>query len=171
MNFEDVEVKVNLPYPEIVDATNDYSTVVILKNLATSTKGELNGVLQYIYQSTIAAATNEEIASIFEEIGIVEMMHLDMLMHAISDFGGNPKYEDANGNAFNLSNINYSIKLKDMLQANIKSEQFAIEAYSQAIEKVKNQSLKDLFERIIKDEKRHMDIFKKILNNVTFLSI
>ena len=53
-------------------------------------------------------------ASIFEEIGIVEMMHLDMLMHAISDFGGVPRYEDANGNFFNFANLNYTMKLKEM---------------------------------------------------------
>ena len=115
MNFEDIKVKVDLPYPKIENATNDYNTVAILKNLATSKQGELNGVLQYIYQSVVADSVNSEIASIFEEISIVEMMHLSMLMHAISDFGGVSKYEDSNGNGYNVSNINYSLKLKDML--------------------------------------------------------
>lgn len=171
MQFENVEVKLDLPYPEIIDAVSDYNTVAILKNLATSVKGELNGVLQYIYQSVVANKYNNEIAEIFEEIGIVEMMHLDMLMNAIVEFGGIPKYEDSNGNPFNMSNINYSLKLKDMLQTNIKDEQMALEAYTKAIAKVQNKSLKELLERIVLDEKHHLEIFKNILNNVTFMSI
>ena len=171
MNFEDLEVRVNQPYPEIVGAVEDMQTVGVLKNLATSKMGELNGVLQYIYQSVIADKTNKEIASIFEEIGIVEMMHLDMLMHTITDFGGIPKYEDANGNPFNFSNINYSVKLKDMLQNNIKDEMIAIEAYTNARNKVKNQSLKDLLDRIILDEQKHLEVFKQLLNTVTFMSV
>lgn len=171
MNFENIEVKVDKPYPEIINAQDDPTTVAILKNLASSRVGELSGVLQYIYQAVVADKTNEEIASIFEEIGIVEMMHLDMLMHAISDFGGVPKYEDSQGNYYNTGHINYSVKLRDMLDNNIRAENIAIENYQMAINRVKNQSLKDLFSRIIEDEKRHVEVFKVIRDNVEFMSI
>ncbi len=171
MNFEDLEVKVNKPYPEIVDVQEDMMTVSVLKNLTSSRVGELAGVLQYIYQSVIADKTNSEIAEIFEEIGIVEMMHLEMLMHAISLFGGIPKYEDAQGNYFNTANLNYSIKLRDMLDNNIKAESVAIENYQNAIMRVKNESLKNLFARIIEDEQRHLEIFKRIRDNVEFMSV
>ena len=171
MQFEDIEVKESLPYPEIENATEDRETVAILKNLATSKNGELAGILQYIYQSVVSKSFNEEISSIFSEIGIVEMIHLDLLMSAITSFGGVPRYEDAMGNIFNTASINYSIKLKDMLQNNIKDEQIAIMEYARASEKVKNKSLKELLNRIKLDEERHLEIFKRILNNVTFLSI
>ncbi len=171
MNFRDVEVKIKKPYPEITNSQDDLQTVAVLKNLAFSRVGELAGVLQYIYQSVIADKTHEDIAEIFEEIGVVEMIHLDMLMHAISLFGGNPKYEDAQGNNFNTSNMNYSMKLREMLDNNIRAESVAIENYNMAIQKVKNQSLKDLFARIIEDETRHIEIFKQIRDNVEFMSI
>lgn len=171
MNFEEVVVKLDMPYPEIINATMDRETVAILKNLATSKTGELGGILQYIYQSVVSNRVNQDIASIFEEIGIVEMMHLEMLMNAIVSFGGVPKYEDAMGNAFNVSNINYSLKLKDMLQTNIKDEQLAIEDYTKAISRVKNSSLKELLERIKLDEEHHLQIFRKMLDNVTFMSV
>lgn len=171
MNFDEIEVKINKPYPEIVNAKEDLSTVAILKNLATSRHSELSAVLQYIYQSVVADKVMSDIGAIFEEIGIVEMMHLDMLMHAIVEFGGIPKYEDTQGNMFNVSGINYTIKLKDMLDNNIAEEKIAIETYKQAINKLKNESLKRLIERFIEDEERHLEIFKKIRNNVTFLSV
>lgn len=171
MNFEDLEIKINKPYPEILDSKEDSNTVAILKNLANSRVGEMAGVLTYIYQSVIADKTKDEIAEIFEEIGIVEMLHLDMLMHAISLFGGVPKYEDSQGNYFNTANLNYSMKLKDMLENNIKAEQLAIDNYRLAINRVQNQSLKELFERIIEDEMRHLQIFKQIRDRVQFMSI
>jgi len=171
MDFRELNIKVDKPYPEIVDAQDDMSTVAVLKNLASSRVGEMAGVLQYIYQSVIADKTNQEIASIFEEIGVVEMLHLDMLMHAISLFGGIPKYEDSQGNFFNTANLNYSMKLRDMLENNIRAESIAIENYEMAINKVKNQSLKDLLRRIIEDEMRHLEVFKQIRDNVQFMSI
>ncbi len=171
MDFSDVEVKINKPYPEIVNVEEDVTTVAILKNLANSRVGELAGVLQYVYQSVIADKTNQNIGEIFEEIGIVEMIHLDMLMHAITMFGGVAKYEDAQGNFFNTANLNYTVKLKDMLANNIRAEMQSIDNYKMAMNRVKNQSLKDLFARIIEDEERHIEIFKRIKNSVEFMSI
>ena len=135
MNFNDVDIKVNKPYPEIINAREDMETVAVLKNLASSRAGELAGVMTYIYQSVVADKTNEEIAEIFEEIGVVEMMHLDMLMHAITMFGGIPKYDDAQNNFFNTAGLNYSVKLKDMLENNIRAESVAIENYEMAIKR------------------------------------
>lgn len=171
MNLNDIEVRINKPYPEIVGAEDDMQTISVLKNLSSGRMGELTGVMQYIYQSVIADKTHQEIAEIFEEIGVVEMIHLDMLMHAITDFGGVPKYEDSQGNFFNTANLNYTIKLKDILNNNIKAETNAIENYRQAIMRVKNQSLKELFARIIEDEQRHVEIFKQIRDNVEFMSV
>ena len=171
MNLQNIEVKVDKPYPEIVDAEYDVNTVAILKNLASGRLGEVAGAMQYIYQSVVADKSNEDIAEIFEEIGVVEMIHLDLLMHAITDFGGNPRYEDSQGRFFNVGNLNYSQKLRDMLENNIRAESLAIENYQMAISKVKNQSLKDLFARIIEDEQRHLEIFKQIRDTVEFMSI
>ena len=171
MNFEDIVVKIDKPYPEIVNATDDRMTVAILKNLVNSRIGELTATLTYIYQSVVADKINEDIAEIFEEIGIVEMIHQDLLMHAICDFGGNPRYEDAQGKFYNTGVLNYNKKLVDMLNDNISAEKYAVENYKEAIRRIGNESLKKLFARIIEDEERHIEIFNKIKNNVEFLSI
>ena len=171
MNLENIIVKGNEPYPEIVGASKDLFTAGIIKNLATARVGELKAILQYNYQSIVADKIEEDIARIFQEIGIVEMMHLDMLMRAETAFGGDARYEDSQGNIFNTGLINYSTKLKDMLDYNLASEYKAIEAYQSAINRVKNESLKELFERIIQDEKKHIFALEYIKNNVEFLSI
>ena len=171
MNLDEIEVKIDKPYPEITNANDDYKTVAILKDLTMSRVGELTAVLQYVYQSVISNQIMEDISEIFEEIGIVEMMHLDMLMHAITDFGGVPVYEDSQGGLFNTKYINYNMKLKDILENNIQIEKKVIEKYNIAIKSVENESLKKLLSRIVEDEKRHIEIFKHIMNNVKFLSI
>ena len=171
MELGNIKVRLDKPYPKIVNATNDQMTVNIWKNLAGSRTSELTAVLQYIYQSVIADKSADEIGAIFEEIGIVEMTHLDLLMHAITDFGGTPKYEDSQGNQFNSNYINYTVKLKEMLNNNILAEQRAIEQYNEAIKRVKNESLKELFRRIIQDEELHIKVFKYLKDSVEFLSI
>ncbi len=171
MNLKDLEIKKNTPYPDIIDARDDRSTVAILKTLATSRSSELSAILTYIFQSTVADKTMEEVASIIEEISIVEMMHLDMLMHAIVDFGGVPRYEDGQGLPFNSNSLNYTTKLREMLDNNIASENLAIEGYREAIGLVKNDSLKKLFARIIEDEECHIAVFKYIRDTVKFLSV
>ena len=123
------------------------------------------------YVKISSISSREEIASIFEEIGIVEMMHLDMLMHAITEFGGSPEYNDSQRNSFNSNFVNYTTKLSEMLENNIQGESLAIENYKQAIMRVDNESLKQLFARIIEDEEQHIKVFKKIRDSVRFLSI
>lgn len=171
MNLDNIRVRVDKDYPEIVDAVDCKKTVNIIKNLATSRHSELTAILQYTYEAVIADKFMDNIGGIIEEISIVEMMHLELLMHAIVDFGGQPKFEDSQGQIFNTSNINYTMKLKEMLDNNINAEMMAIEQYSHAIDMVSNASLKELFARIIEDEKRHIEVFKEIRDNVTFLSI
>lgn len=171
MNFENIQVKINKPYPQIENANDSQQTVAILKNLANTRSGELRAVLQYVYQSVVADSVEEEIASIFEEIGIVEMMHLDMLMHAMTEFGGIPEYNDSQRNPFNSTFVNYATKLSEMLDNNIQGESLAIENYKQAIARVDNESLKQLFARIIEDEEQHIKVFKKIRDSVRFLSV
>lgn len=171
MDISNLEVRLDKPYPEIENVVEDKYTVGILKNLVASKRGELSDILQYVYQAVVADGVDKEIGGLFEEIAIVEMMHLEMLMMAIAEFGGLPKYEDANGVPFNVTSINYTIKLKDMLEGNIYSETTGAEIYRQAGEKVKNESLKNLLNRIAEDEDHHANILKEILNNVKFLSI
>ena len=99
------------------------------------------------------------------------MIHMDLLMHAVTDFGGVPKYEDSQGNYFSTNCINYTTKLKEMLDHNIRAENMAINNYREAIKRVKNESLKNLFSRIIEDEEQHIKAFQQIRDNVRFLSI
>lgn len=171
MDLKNFIVKLKEPYPEIVDATPSLKTVNIIKNLMSSQESELTAVLQYFYQSSISKDIEKEISDVLEEISIVEMMHLELLSHAIVDFGGEPRYENSIGYSFSANAVNYSTNLKKILDINIAGEEKAIESYKKAIDMVDNESLKSLFRRIIEDEKLHIKIFNYLMNNVKFMSI
>lgn len=171
MELKEIVVRANTPYPEITGATRDMKTVGILKNLMSSQDGELRGVLQYFYQSSVGNNIQSEIANILEEISIVEMMHMEQLSHAIVDFGGDPKYDNSQGQFFNTGVVNYTQKLREALEQNIRLEEGAIRNYNNAINMVENQSLKNLFRRIIEDEKLHMQVFTHLMNTVKFMSL
>ena len=170
MSLDDFRVRGEGAYPIIVDAENCKDTVSVLSDLAFSCEGELNGILTYIYQSVVTNKMNEDVAKVLEEIAVVEMTHLDMLMLAITDFGGDPKYIDDMRKPYSTTCIEYGTRLFDMLKQNIVAEEDTINNYKQAIGLVKNKSLKALFERIIKDEECHLKIFKYLLENVKFMS-
>ena len=171
MEINNIQIRVNGEYPEIINATNDPRAVMVLKDLLSSKQGELEGVLQYFYQSRIAKGVDENISKILEEISIVEMEHAELLMDAIIAFGGTPKYTNSRNQPFTTTYLNYSSKLKDMLDNNIKDEEQAVKDYTSYANIVTNPSLKALFLRIAEDEKLHMETFKTLRNTVTFLSL
>lgn len=171
MDLKNFFVKSKEAYPEIIDAVNNPRTVSILKNLMSGNDSELTAVLQYFYQSSISKEIEKEISDILEEISIVEMMHLEILSHAIVDFGGEPRYENGMGQSFNANAVNYTNSLRKMLDANIIGEQKAIENYKKAISLVDNKSLKNLFLRIIEDEELHIKIFNHLRDSVRFMSV
>jgi len=171
MEILNIQIRANNTYPEITNAVNDPRTVMILKDLLSSREGEISGIMQYFYQSRIAKEVDTNIAGLLEEIAIVEMEHMELLMDAIIAFGGTPKYDNSKGQPFSANYINYSTKLKQMLEANIMGEEQAIKDYLNAQRLVENQSLKDLLERIVEDEKLHLNAFRNISNTVEFLSI
>lgn len=171
MEISEITVKSSAPYPEIVGATSNVKTVRVLKNLMSGYESELRAVLQYFFQSSLINKIQGEISDLLEEIAIVEMMHLEMLSHAIVDFGGEPRYDNGQGYYFNTEAVNYTTKLKDALEVNIKGEETAIRDYTNAINMVDNESLKNLFKRIIEDEKLHIEAFNYLKNTIKFLSV
>lgn len=171
MELKELKVRSNAPYPAITDAINNAKTVRVIKNLMSGYDSELRAVLQYFYQSSLSYQIQPEISRILEEISVAEMKHLELLSHAIVDFGGNPTYDNAQGYFFNTEAVAYATKLKDILDINIKSEEIAIRDYTNAINMVENQSLKNLFKRIIEDEKIHLEIFNYLRNTIKFMCV
>ena len=161
-SFVNLPVKSDTPFPEIVGVTKSSSTVQILKKLAYSRESEMTATTTYLHQDWELYPFYPEIANVMEQISITEMTHLDALSNAIVAFGGNADYYK-DGNPWTAQFVAQGISLPETMQRNIDAENAAIYDYEKAIENVSNESLKQLFRKIIQDEKAHIAIFNAII--------
>ena len=95
------------------------------------------------------------------------MKHLEMLGKTIKLLGNDPVYktcEASRGDCmmWSASNIDYSTDLKDMLKTDIKAEETAIKTYEHHKRLINDKYIKRMLDRIIMDEKRHLEIFNSI---------
>ena len=158
--------KVNLPYPEIkVNRKNPILAYKIF-NLYAGNVSELTDINQYSFQSIYL---NEyiDLSNILKTISITEMEHLRILGNLIKALGLNPYFisYDKNNNPvpWNSDYVNFTINYRDMLVNNIKNENQAIEQYTIFLNEINDENIRKIIERIILDERRHVEIFSKLL--------
>ena len=133
-----------------------------------SPSGELTAILQYIYHSFFFKKEGyNEIAETLEAIAIAEMMHFKLLGEAVLALGAAPIYTQYPPTPFNFYStkyVSYSCKLKDMLEDDIRAERHAIRSYENMLCKLKNQQVYAIIERLVGDERLHLQTLTEILN-------
>lgn len=149
------ELKNPNPYPQIVDAKQNKEVVKLLYDLYASNESELGAILMYSYQHIVLENRDDETAKLLEEIGVVEMHHLELLGDAIVKFGGLPYYVNSAGEQFSTKSIFYCTNVLHILKNDILQERLAIQAYTKTAQIVENASLKALLMRIAQDEELH----------------
>ena len=120
-------------------------------------QGELGAVLQYQYHHWFADCP--EVATLFEEIALAEMMHVELLAKAMKQLGLDPLYRQKPQEPnvwFNTGAIAYSKSTQKMLLDNIAGEMTAIADYKKMIMVLKNENVASLIERILMDEELHL---------------
>ncbi|SMC28023.1 bacterioferritin [Clostridium acidisoli DSM 12555] len=153
--------RANLPYPEVcVEHKNKFYASLLLDDYASCTS-EYTAIAQYVYAHV--KTEDECIQDVFLGIAIVEMCHLDLLADVIIQLGANPKFYDGCGRFWRGEFVPYGHSTKDRLKLAIESEYAAILQYEKHIQQIKNCDIQRLLERIIMDEKIHVNIFKQIL--------
>lgn len=152
-------------YPSVKDITRDLISARIISPAYATSCGELNTVLQYIYQSfCFNHAGKESMAELIQSIAIAEMMHLNFLGNALINMGVQPLYTFIPPTAFNFYStkfVPYSSNLANMLDDDIVAEKHAIESYKKMLRRLKNEKVSALIERILQDEQIHLDAFVK----------
>jgi len=151
------------PYPTVSEtARPDPETVRVLKEIRSGGTGELTAILQYVFQNNVLDDDETTLANSLLKIAIVEMSHLDMLGDAIISLGGKPTYD--NGKLYWQGGyVNYVSDPTAILKANIVLEETAISAYENGIKHTENKEVQALFQRIISDEKLHLEFFSEAL--------
>lgn len=166
-----MKVKLDLPYPEVkVEEKNPYYADLLSEDYAGRVS-ESSATFLYSYQHFNTFDSNVEFSKTIEEISVVEMKHLEMLGKTIKLLGKEPIYktcEASRGDCimWTASNIDYSSGLKDMLEIDIKAETEAIKTYENHKKIINDKHIKNMLERIILDEKRHLEIFRLLYDEL-----
>lgn len=149
------------PYPEPrVIRPNFYYAMLLLEDY-TGIVSELTAINQYIYHHLIFKKI-EELAELEECIAIIEMLHLELLGYTIGLLGIPPEFRTLSNNRvtyWNASYVFYGYNICDRLAADIAAEKQAIQQYRQHQQLIDDPYIKELLERIIKDEEYHLVLF------------
>lgn len=152
-------------YPQIPNLYANKKYANLIYESFAGKDGELTSVTQYIYQY-INLKGKEEISKILLDIAIEEMHHINILGEILVKLGEKPLFVDANKKYWTASNVKYkTTSLSEIMKINIYSEQLAISGYRQLMRYTNNIYLRKIYEKIILDEKTHIEIFKKILES------
>lgn len=165
MNFEELSVKIDAPYPTPLIPYNNPLEAKKLMNDYSGRDGETTAILQYCYQAYVLKKEYPLYSQKLKEIAMVEMKHHMLLGVTISGLGGFPVIGGKN-TFWNGGNINYVGNLKKMIEVDIQSEEVAIYNYKNTLLQIQNADIKSLIDRIILDEQQHIVVFKAMLLNL-----
>ena len=152
-----------IPYPKVPKLyKNSRYCGLVYNAFAGREEGELTATLQYIYEH-IYLQKHSDISRILKEIAIQEMQHLNILGEIIVNLGGKPIYQNSNNEFWNACNVNYKFSnIEEAMKINIRAEEMAIKNYQLLWRYTNNPYLRKVYERIILDEKVHLEIFKNL---------
>lgn len=154
---------VQTPYPSVKELTCDPVSARIISSAYATSCGELNSVMQYIFQSFVFNHSGDESnAELLKSIAIAEMIHFDLLGNALINLGAQPVYTFQPPVAFNFYStkfVSYSCKSAEMLEDDIIAEKHAVCSYKKMLSRLKNEKVKTLIERLLQDEQLHLQAF------------
>jgi bacterioferritin len=121
--------------------------------------GELQAIVQYMWHHVMIKGINaKSLSDVFEEIAVEEMKHAEKIAERIFYFDVVPTTKP--------SPIVVVPGLKEMLEADAKAEEEAIDLYKAIIKQADSEgdsTTRLLFEQILADEERHHDTFTTLL--------
>lgn len=160
-NFDEMHDE---PYPKLENIKEDYRFGKMLYDSFGGSYGELTTILQYVYEN-VTFEKNKELQNVLIKIAMDEMNHLKILGDLLVKLGFTAYYMGSRNNKWCSDRVKYKFScVEDMLEYNIKGEKFAIQEYKRLIENTEDKCIKDILNRIIKDEENHIRIFSSLLN-------
>lgn len=162
-----INLTVDKPYPEIMKYNENLILAKIIHESYAGVVSELTATNNYSYQFISLNHEFKELRKALEVIAITEMKHLTILGTIIKNLGGNPKFvfknELNNTIYWDSSIVYYCDDIPSLLKHNINNEKEAIKYYNYIIDNTDNDNIKAIIERIILDEKNHINIFNSFL--------
>lgn len=164
MNIDtEMAVTYDAPYPKIMVLRPNRDYVNMLMPGINSCTSEMTAITTYLYQHWNLNQNYQEMAEVIFRIAKVEMTHMDMLGKMVVKLGGCPGFAENNCSFWNGLAVDYSLDIETALKNNIASEEGAVNFYMKNAMMIRDPHIKNLLERIAKDERVHIGIFKQFL--------
>ncbi len=160
-----INLKVDEKYPEVNFNLTDKKLAMEYKK---SYVQEINAVNQYVYDEFITENNLKELKITLKSIARDEMEHIELLSKIITNLGGNPNYTYINdlGNQdyYSTNRVYYNTDINKFLKYNINKEKEVILEYERLLKITDNDNIKSVINRIILDEKKHIELLNSFLN-------
>ena len=155
------------PYPSLDGIEENRRSAAVISGLYAGRHGELNAVLQYVYQSFYFFKNGEEeTAGLLIGIALAEMEHLEILGKLLLVLGRSPEYSAWNGffnEYYSARNVVYATESFKMLLDDISAEMLAVKDYREAAKTVGEGKVADVLNRIRLDEELHIRKLEEVI--------
>lgn len=170
-SFMDVKpIMIEWPYPpiQVNDQNQDYANMLSVDYCGSVS--ELSAITQYINNENRLSDEQCSVAKTILGIAMAEMIHLQKLGELIFLLGGNVDYtaRTRNGRSrmWTPKYLTLPANPREMLIADIESEQDAIRQYKMHMEMIRDHSVNAVLARIIKDEEYHIIMLNALIDKL-----
>lgn len=157
------------PWPQVGPQSGNRGMVRNLFSVYAGPRGELSAAAQYFYNSLLTAAEQRtDLSELFACVSHSEMLHLQKLGELILAYGGDPRLLSYRGGQpvwWSGGNLRYVNDPARMLREAIAGEREAIATY-RALAMQMTPEPRALIERIIADERHHLELFERALGQL-----
>lgn len=161
-------LSVSLPYVTVENITPDKNTIKRLSFLYAGKHGELNAILQYVYQYFYFMKFNEkETADVLMAIALSKMERVERLGALLLNLGIDPicaGYLPFRCDFYRTDSVFYNKNIEKMLLDDISNALVTIDTYKTAIDEIPFDEIKSLLIKIKLDEELHVKILKDRLS-------
>jgi bacterioferritin len=163
-NTTEYNYRVNAPYPPVrVDEPNpDYASEMI-SNMG-AVVSEMSDITRYFYIAVVTKQQFSSISTCFHHISIVEMHHLNIFAELALLLGADPRLRCGRPRKrwWSPSFISYPHEIGALIAESIEAEKAAIHKYTGQTNSICDRNIAAILNRIIRDEKRHLRIFREM---------
>lgn len=157
------KLTIDLPYPPVTLTKNDCQYAATISDAYAGKGSETTAFNQYkVHRFYLKKLP--EIYEAYQILASAEMIHQELLGDIVIRLGVAPKLSSRITNCYwNGGFIHYRSQLLPIFESDAQEERNAIAHYKLLIETIPNQSMQELFKRIIMDEERHLAYLESLI--------
>ncbi len=162
------QYRVDAPYPPVrAEGPNPIYACDILSNVG-GVVSEMSDVALYFYNSVVTKPQYDWIAECFHHISIVEMYHLEIFSELALQLGADPRLWSGRTRKlwWTPAYRQYPLEIRALIANSMEGEEAAIRKYSEQAKTICDRNIVAILNRIILDEKRHLQIFSEMYQQV-----